>query len=283
MDSAKEILILGGTGKTGRRVATRLASRDLLVKIGSRTGSTPFFWEEEASWAASLRGVSAVYVAYSPDLGIPGAARVIRSFVEAAEAGGVERLVLLSGRGEDEAQRAEQEVIQSGLAGTILRCSWFSQNFSESFLLDAVRGGEVVLPVGAIGEPFVDADDVADAAVAALTDAGHNGQLYELTGPTLRTFAEAVVEIGQATGRTIAYRQVSSEQFKDALKQQGAPQEVIWLLDYLFTTILDGRNALLTDGVQRALGRKPKDFADYVRETAATGVWSPFASTGETQ
>ena len=204
----------------------------------------------------------------------------MRSFVDVAVARGVRRLVLLSGRGEEEAQHAEQVVQASGVDWTVLRSSWFSQNFSESYLLDPVLAGEVVLPAGDVAEPFIDADDIADVAVAALTEDGHAGQLYELTGPRLLTFAEAVAEIAEATGREIRYVQVAPEAYAAALAEQGVPAEYVWLLNYLFTTVLDGRNASLADGVQRALGREPRDFADYARETAATGVWNVPALVG---
>ena len=197
--SANRVLVLGGTGKTGRRVAARMAARGLAVRIGSRTAAPPFDWEQPATWREALHGVDAAYVAYHPDLAAPGAADAIQSLTALAAASGVRRLVLLSGRGEPEAQRCEQIVRDSGLEWTLVRASWFAQNFSESYLRDAVLAGEVALPVGAVGEPFVDADDIADVAAAALTEAGHAGQLYEVTGPRLWTFAEAVAEIGRAT------------------------------------------------------------------------------------
>jgi uncharacterized protein YbjT (DUF2867 family) len=172
----KPVLILGGTGKTGRRIADQLAQHGLPVRIGSRSATPSFDWEDRASWAGAVEGVSAIYISYYPDLAAPGAAAVVGAFAEFAVGMGVKRLVLLSGRGEPEAQQAEAIVQQSGADWTILRCSWFMQNFSESFLLDAVLSGEVALPVGAVREPFVDTDDIADAAVAALSDDRHIGQ-----------------------------------------------------------------------------------------------------------
>jgi uncharacterized protein YbjT (DUF2867 family) len=186
---------------------------------------------------------------------------------------GVKRLVLLSGRGEEEAQLSEQALRESGADWTILRASWFSQNFSESFLLGSVLSGTVALPVTEVAEPFIDAEDIADAAVAALTQEGHIGQLYELTGPRALTFAEATEEIARASGRAIRYVPISTEQFNSMLAQQDVPPAIMALLTDLFTKVLDGRNSHLTDGVQRALGREPRDFADYARNAAATGVW----------
>jgi uncharacterized protein YbjT (DUF2867 family) len=266
-------LVLGGTGKTGRRVAARLAARGLPVRVGSRAGEPPFDWQDPATWAPALRGAGAVYLTYYPDVAMPGAVGAIRTFAQLAVECEVRRLVVLTGRGEKEAQRAEQVVREAGVDWTILRSSWFSQNFSENYLREPVLSGEVVLPAGDIGEPFVDADDIADVAVAALTEDRHTGQLYELAGPRLLTFAEAVAEIARATGRQIRYVQVSPRQYAAALAQQQVPAEYIWLLNYLFTTVLDGRNAHLTDGVRRALGREPRDFSSYARDAAAAGAW----------
>ncbi|TIP25522.1 MAG: NmrA family transcriptional regulator [Mesorhizobium sp.] len=270
----KPILILGGTGKTGRRLADRLTAQGVPVRVGSRSGTPPFDWENKATWAPALDGVGAVYISYYPDLAVPGAAEAVGAFANLAVAIGVRRLVLLSGRGETEAQRAEEMLKASGADWTILRCAWFSQNFSESFLLDPLLAGEVALPVGTVGEPFVDADDIADAAVAVLTRQGHVGQLYELTGPRLLSFADAVAEIGRASGRDIRFKRISHAEFTAAVAGYDLPAEFAWLLNELFTEVLDGRNEALTDGVERVLGRAPKDFSAYATETAATGIWS---------
>ncbi|MBM7494418.1 uncharacterized protein YbjT (DUF2867 family) [Micromonospora luteifusca] len=267
------ILVLGGTGKTGRRVVERLRDAGVPVRVGSRSAEQPFDWTDQTTWAPVLRNVNAVYVSFYPDLAVPGAPEAVGAFANLAVASGVTRLVLLSGRGEEEAQAAEKLIQSAGAEWTILRSSWFSQNFSEDYLREPVVGGEVFLPVGTVPEPFVDADDIAEVAVAALTGGGHAGQLYELTGPRLLTFADAIGEIAQATGRRIDFVPVSVEEYAGALAAEGVPVEVVELLTYLFTTVLDGRNALLADGVQRALGRPPRDFTDFARDTAVTGVW----------
>jgi len=267
------ILVLGGTGKTGRRVATRLRALDHDVRIGSRSSVPSFDWDNEKSWDASLKGVTAVYITYAPDLAMPGAKDAIQGFVDLAKRRGVKRLVLLSGRGEEEAQACERIVISAGLEWTIVRASWFNQNFSEGAFIDMVLGGAITLPAGQQAEPFVDVDDIADVAVAALTEDHHNGQVYEVTGPRLMTIADVAADLSHATGREIAYIDVPHEGFVTEAANSGAPKDVVWMLDYLFSTVLDGRNAHICHGVERALGRPPKDFADYARDVAATGVW----------
>jgi uncharacterized protein YbjT (DUF2867 family) len=188
---------------------------------------------------------------------------------------------LLSGRGEEEAQSAEQALREvgeeAGVEWTIVRCAWFMQNFDENYLLEPILAGEVSLPSANVPEPFVDADDIADVAVAALTEDGHAGQIYELTGPRLLTMEEAVGEISRATGREIRFVPVSLEEYEAVLAEADVPPEFLSFLTYLFGEVLDGRNASLTDGVRRAVGREPKDFADYARDAAATGVWSEAA------
>ena len=269
-------LVLGGRGKTGRRIVQRLATRGLPLRVGSRSGKPPFDWNDASTWAPALQGVGAAYISYYPDIAIPGATKTVRALAELAVEQGVERLVLLSGRGEEAAQQAEREVQESGVEVTILRCAWFMQNFSEDYLLESILGGEVVLPADAQLDPFIDADDIADVAVAALTEPGHAGQVYELTSPRLLTFAEAVAEIGDAAGRKIHYVPVSLEDYAAGAADHGVPAELVEFLTYLFGEVL-GNNAYVTDSVQRALGRPPRDFTDYATRTAATGVWTPGA------
>jgi uncharacterized protein YbjT (DUF2867 family) len=266
-------LVLGSNGKTGRRVTDRLRSMGLPVRMGSRSANPRFDWDDRSSWAAALAGARSAYVSYQPDLAVPGALDTVSTFFAQAVASGVERLVLLSGRGEVEAEDAEKALQASGADWTILRCSWFCQNFSESFLLEPILAGEVALPVSHVAEPFVDVEDIADAAVAALTQPGHSRQLYELTGPRAISFAQAVASIGHATARDIRLVSVSVEDFRAGLLAAHVPAPEVDLILYLFATVLDGRNERVTDGVQRALGRAPRDFEGYVQRTAASGVW----------
>jgi uncharacterized protein YbjT (DUF2867 family) len=264
----KPVLVLGATGKTGRRIVDQLTARGLPVRTASRSGQPPFLWEDESTWAPLLENAASVYIAYYPDIGAPGAAATVGAFAERAVSLGVPRIVLLSGRGEEEAARSEQEVRKSGADWTILRASWFAQNFSEGFLLDLVLSGQVVLPAGAVVEPFVDVDDIADVAVAALTETGHSNKLYELTGPYALTFADAVAEIAAASGRDIRYQQVSVEDFAAMLAGVIDEPGYAEFLSYLFTDVLDGRNSQTVDGVQQALGRPATSFRDYARKAA---------------
>lgn len=267
-------LVLGGTGKTGRRVAEGLQEHGVNIRIASRSADPRFDWNDRSTWDAALDGVTAAYVNYAPDLAIPGATDAIRAFVEKAVASGAHRLVLLSGRGEEEAQACERIVQEAGVEWTVVRASWFNQNFSEGEFLGMVMDGVITLPADDIAEPFVDVGDIADVVVAALTEEGHAYEIYEVTGPRLLTFSEVAKEISSAAGREVQFVQIPRESFAAAIAESGAPEDVSWLLDYLFSTVLDGRNAYLTDGVQRALGRPPTDFSEFARRIASGGVWS---------
>ena len=266
-------LVLGAQGTTGRRVASRLAARGIATRLGSRSGEPRFDWADERTWPAVLDGVRAAYLVYYPDVVAPEAVERVHGFALRAARAGAERLVLLSGRGEEAAQRAEQAVMGVGTAWTVVRSAFFAQNFSEKGFEEFIRSGTVGLPAPEVGEPFVDAEDIADVVVAALTEDGHAGQVYEVTGPRLLRFDEAVAEIAAACGRPIGYARITAEEFVDGLVGQGVPAEEAHVFAEIFGTVLDGRNAHLTDGVQRALGRPPRDFAAYAAATAPTGVW----------
>ncbi|WP_374775302.1 NAD(P)H-binding protein [Streptomyces sp. NBC_01310] len=275
--TAQPILVLGGTGKTGRRVAAGLRQRGHEVRAASRKGPHRFDWSDENTWEPVLRGAGAAYLV---DSQLADAAESMRSFGKLAVDAGVERLVLLSARdwvvpAGEEKLPCERAVRESGAEWTILKPAWFAQNFSEDpFFRGQLLDGEVVMSTGDGVEPFVDTEDIADVAVAALTEDGHAGQSYELSGPRLLSLGAVVEEIARATGRDIAYRPVPADEFTAYAARQDLPEDYADLLNMLYGWISEGRFAQLADGVQRALGREPRDFADYVRTTAATGVWN---------
>lgn len=271
--SKKTVLVIGANGKTGHRVAKRLRDAKYPVKAASRSSETPFDWLEENTWAPALQGAQAAYITYYPDLAFPGAADKIETFSKLAVSMGVKRLVLLSGRGEEGARDAEIRLEQSGAEWTIVRCAFFNQNFSEA-LSEAIKHGVFSMPVETASEPFLDADDIAEIAFEALTNDRHVGQLYELTGPRLLTLKEVAQELSEAIGREIRFQSISANDYAAELKQHGFPSSEAQAISELFVEVLDGRNAYVTNGVQRALGRDPRDFTEYARKAAATGIWN---------
>lgn len=271
--SDQPILVIGATGKTGRRIAARLAEQGHAVRRGSRSAPIPFDWEDAATWPAALSGVSAAYISYFPDLAIPGAVERVEALAAAAKAAGVGRLVLLSGRGEHHAQLGEEAIRRSGVPFTLIRAAWFAQNFSEGQMWDQVMAGLLMMPGGDVREPIVDVDDIAEVAVAALTEAGHAGQLYEVTGPELLSFDEMAAVLSSATGRTIRRQQISFETFHGAMAASGGAL-IADVITAIARETLDGRNAHTTDGVARALGRPPRSFAEFARSAADAGAWT---------
>lgn len=272
----KKILVLGSNGKTGRRVAARLENNpEVEISLGSRNEKIPFDWEKPETWENVLQNIDTVYITFQPDLAVPFAAEAIENFSNLATKSGVQKIVLLSGRGEQEAQVCEEIVKKNAKNWTIIRASWFSQNFSESFFLDPILYGIVALPRAEALEPFTDADDIADVVTAALLDESHNGKTYELTGPRLLTFKDAVNEIANASSRNISFQSLSLEEYAQMLKEYQVPEDHIWLVNYLFEQVLDGRNSNVTSDIEKVLGRKAKDFSAYAEETAKTGIWNP--------
>ena len=275
----EEYLIIGGTGKTGRKVVNNLKRKGHNVRVGSRSAVPSFEWEDPSNWMEVLEGIDKMYVVFYPDLAVPGAYEAIQRLTEVAKAAGVQKAVLLSGKGEEEAERCEDLIASSGMDYTLVRASWFNQNFSESFFVDPVLSGEVALPMPDAQIPFVDTGDIADVVTAALTDDQHNGQTYEVTGPRKFTFAEAIAEISNATGRSISYRPITLAEYTESMKTAGLPADYIWLFEYLFREVLGNPdNQVVSNDVERVLGRKAKDFSEFASETAKTGVWDPSVS-----
>jgi len=267
------ILIIGKNGKTGSRVNQRLQALGYATRPVSRSTHPSFDWENPATWRSAIEGTDTAYITYQPDLAVPGAASTIKAFMRVAADAGLQHIVLLSGRGEEGAERAEEILKASGMSWNIVRASWFCQNFSESFMLEGILAGELVLPAGDTVEPFIDVDDIADVAVTALTEPGHRDKLFEVTGPRALTFAQCIQEISEALGRPLKFTSVPIDAYINALHEQGVPEDLQWLLRELFTVVFDGRNSNVMPGVEEALGRPATDFRTYVQKTIESGVW----------
>ena len=268
------ILVIGKNGKTGARVNQRLQALGHATRPVSRSTNPSFDWGNSATWWSAIKGTRSAYVTYQPDLAVPNAESAIKEFVRIASEAGLKHIVLLSGRGEEGAQRGEEVLKASGLSWNIVRASWFYQNFSESFMLEGILAGELVLPAGDTAEPFVDADDIADVAVATLTEPGHRNRLYEVTGPRALTFAQCVKEISNAISRAVKFTTIPVDEYINTLREEGLPEDMQWLLRELFTVVFDGRNSKVMAGVEEALGRPPTDFKTYVQKTLESGVWT---------
>lgn len=275
--SDSPILVTGATGKTGSRVAANLTQRGFAVRAVSRKSAVRFDWDDATTWQPALQGVRAAYIVH-PGLGFHGATEQVRDFALAAAAAGVKKVVLAStpddGSEFSQAMRAaEQYIVNAGLNLTSLRLRWFFQNFSEDFLLQPVRSGELRLPAGFGKEAFVDADDIAEVAVAALTDDRHNGRQYDLTGPYLLSFAEVAQEITSGAQHHLSYVPLDPATYVAEQVAQQVPEEWAYSFSVLYQDIASNKLAQVSGDVEAVLGKPPRDFPTFVSAMAKAGVW----------
>lgn len=272
---SENILVIGGTGKTGRRVVENLKKQNHNVSVGSRSNTPSFDWDNTDTYAQALKGMDRAYITYYPDLAVPGAKEAIAALTKVALKEGLEKVVLLSGKGETEAEACEDIVANSGLNYTLVRASWFNQNFSESFFLEPILAGHVALPMAETRIPFVDADDIADVVAKVLIDDSYNNQTITLTGPRRLTLRQTIEAIAETTAREILFQAISIEDYEEGMKASGLPDDYVWLFSYLFREVLGNQaNQVVSHDIERVLGRKALDFSEFVNRTAETGIWN---------
>jgi uncharacterized protein YbjT (DUF2867 family) len=275
------ILILSGKGKTGRRVVEQLEARGVPYRLASRSSEQRFDWYDDTTWSPTIAGAETAYLA--PPVGPTGLAQAGR-FIKQAASEGLRRVVLLSGRGVGSPGRdfavydgqvaLEDAVKASGADWTIVQPAWFAQGFSEDFLRYHVLGGEIRVSAGDGGEAWIDTNDVGDVMSAVLLDAAHTGATYAISGPRYLNMTEVAAELSVATGRPINYVELEPRAHVTELVDQGLDREDAEAVRDLFAVIRNHRSEYVSDGVQQVLGRPPRDFTDWARETAATGLWS---------
>lgn len=275
--SKDQTLIIGGTGKTGRRVATVLERRGLPVRPVSRGSKPPFDWNDPSTWENAVAGIQAVYMVH-PGLGFPGASEQVAEFAKIAATAGVTKVVLVSTPDDGSAfsqsmRAAEKGIVEAGLALTSLRLRWFYQNFSEDFLLPSIRAGEIRVPAGAGREAFVDAEDIAEVAVAALCEDRHNGRSYEITGPRLLSFDEVAEEITRFTGQQVRYVPLEPDTFVAEQVDQGVPLDWASMFAGIYQDIAQKKLETLSTDVSEILQKPARDFKDFVIEMNQEGVW----------
>lgn len=268
METTKPILVVGGTGTTGRRVASRLKDQGYNVRIGARGAPVPFDWEQRSTWPGALDGVERVYLAH-PDMTSSDAAQQISAFARLAVESGARRLVVLTGRDNPILAGIEAAIVSSSADWTLLRPAWFNQNFSEGFLRPMVMGGEIALPVGEGKEAFIDADDIAEVAVASLLNPQHIGRALELSGPRLLSFADVADIISATTGHAVRYTAVPQPEFRQMLREHGMPES---LADG-YAEIESSKNATVTHDIEDVLGRKARDFVEFAAQAHAAKAW----------
>lgn len=269
------VLVTGAKGTTGRRIAERLKLEGVEFRAASRSSETRFDWANPETWKPALQGMRSVYVVPEGSAG----PEVVASFAKLAADEGVAILVLLSTReaeyeGYENHLAIEDAVIDAGTGWTILRPSWFCQNFYTQFDRE-VRSGLLELPAGEGKDPFVDADDVAEVAFQALTMHGLEDKVYELSGPDPLSYREATERISALTGLTVRYEPVSEQTYYQRLREKGIPDDQARVMIVAHRPIAAGDNDFTSEGYRRLTGHPSKDFDTFVSETVAKGIWPP--------
>lgn len=272
------ILVTGATGKTGRRLAALLENKGAVVRAASRRPSVnqiAFDWQDSSTHAAAVEDVDAVYLV--PPAMVEDPTPFVAPFLAAARRADVRRVVLVSSMGagfpaeppESGRRKLESLIRDSGLDWTILRPSGFLQNFSEGFLLPAVRGGAIPNPAGDGKAAMVDAGDIAAVTAAVLTDgARHAGQVHDVTGPSPIGFAEIAEIIAREADRPVVVRPMSSSQFLAMVESAGVPPDYAAMLLRDQEAIRDGAAATVSDTVQRLVGRRARSLVEYAADAA---------------
>jgi uncharacterized protein YbjT (DUF2867 family) len=272
--SSPTILILGGTGRTGSRIAMSLTACGAVARTASRTGGeVTFDWDDLQTHRSALRGASRLYL-------VPPTMRVrfadqIAALLDVAVDSGVDHVTLLSANGADRAPSvidlaAVEKLVteRHELTHTILRPAWIMQNFTDDHL--PLVDDALIVPSGGGAEAFVDADDVAAVAVQTLLEpTAHNGATYSLNGPAALTFEDVAAIIADVSGRPVKHVDIDQHVWVNGAISAGVPADYAQMLQWLTGTIIAGTGARPTDDIERILGRPATDFATFARRNAA--------------
>lgn len=282
MTTSRTILVLGGTGKTGRRLADRLRAAGATVRTAARHGAdVRFDWDDPATHDAALAGAEALYLV-PPTLRLDYAASAGR-LLDRAEAAGVGHVTFLSARGVENAPpESPMRAVELDLLGrttvtrALVRPSWFMQNFSEGYFASSLLAEDAIdAPTGDGAEAFVHADDIAEVAAATLLDpAAHDGAAYALTGPEAITFAAIAERVSTVLGRPVVHRDLATPEWVAQTVAAGVPHDYAALLGMLLGLVRDGAGATLSDDVARVTGHAPRSFADYLADPATLAAWA---------
>jgi uncharacterized protein YbjT (DUF2867 family) len=268
------LLIVGGTGTTGSRVADQVRGPGVAVRIATRRPSAAehvrFDWTEPRSHAGVLTGIDAIYLV--APIGVTEPASLVEPFLATALHAGVRRVVLLSssaipegGTGLGGLHRLVRTTVPEW---TVLRPSWFMQNFlGDHPVGTAVReSGEIVTATGDGRVAFIDAADIAAVAARALTDEEPHNTSYVLTGPEALSYADTAAIIAGVTGRPIRHRPVGPAELTDRLTAAGYPRDFAELLPGLDVAISTGTEDRVTTTVPELTGRPARSFTDFARD-----------------
>ena len=273
------VLVTGGTGKTGRRLVAQLRDHGIPCRVAARgvasaEGTCPFDWTQPGTWDQALNDVASVYLV-APAIEDPAPTMI--NFVRRALERGISRFVLLSASllpaGGPAMGLVHLWLQQNAPEWAVLRPSWFMQNFSEGQHLAPIRDEDRIYSAADNGRvPFVSADDIAAAAMSALTNQRSFNFDFVLTGSQPITYDEVAERISKAVGRTISHHRLSPDAMAERYRSLGLGSLHAQTLAAMDKAIAAGVEDRVTDCVERLIGRPPMAFDAFV-EANATG-WS---------
>lgn len=273
------ILVTGSTGNVGHEVVAQLLARNTSVRAAVRTGdlsdvdgaSRAFLdFDDPSTFAGALAGVDKVFLMRPPRMSDH---RRMRPFIDAMERAGVREVAFLSVQGAGTNpfvphHGIERYLAKSRVPCTILRPSFFMQNLSTTHLADIRDRDEVFVPAGEGRTNFIDAGDIAEAVAVVLTEPGHAGKAYELTGGEALTYGEVAQALSYACGRKITYPSPSGRQFKERMTAAGHSEEFVRVMASIYRIARLGMAAGTTDELERLIGRPPTTLAEWARRNA---------------
>lgn len=269
------ILLTGATGNVGSEVA-RLMDE---AGIGYRAAVRPQLdFERPETFAAALADVDRAFLVRPPALS--DVDRSIRPFLEAVARARVKQVVFLSIQGADKNRIVPHRKIEDllralGVPSTFLRAGFFMQNLSTTHAAEIRDQHEIIVPAGNGRTSFIDVRDIAAVAVRTLTEPGHVGQAYELTGAEALTYGEVAEVMTAVLGRAIRYRRPGIVRFARAMRARGLPWRMIGVMLGIYTTARLGLAGHVSGDVERLLGRPPIGIAAFVRDHRH--AWEPKA------
>jgi uncharacterized protein YbjT (DUF2867 family) len=273
MSNQATALILGGSGRTGSRVARNLAQRGIGTRTAARHGADiRFDWDDPAAHANALSGVDRVYLV-TPVLRVSYADQVA-AFLDLAETAGVRHVTFLSTYNADRAPHGiDIAAVEANLAArqaithSVLRPAWVMQNFTDDHL--PVVDGVITAPSGGGAEAFVDADDIAAVGAETLLHPGvHAGARYTLTGPQALTFDAVAAIIAAAAGRPVSYNDIDQEAWISGALTVGVPADYAVMLRWLTGAIIAGNGSVPADDIEKVTGRPPVTFRAFAERNA---------------
>jgi uncharacterized protein YbjT (DUF2867 family) len=273
-NSQQTTLVLGGTGRTGSRVAKNLIERGLSARTAARgDADVRFDWDDRTTHGPALSGVDSVYLV-TPVMRVDFAPQV-SDFLDLAQAAGVRHVTYLSAYGVDQLppdwaiRSVELDLLsRTGLTHSILRPAWVMQNFTDDHL--PLVEGLITVPTGDGTEAFVDAEDIATVAAETLANPGaHAGAQYAPTGPEALTVADVAKVIGDVLGRPVKHNDMDREAWISGAVASGfVPAEYGEMLRWLTGTIASGNGSRPTEDVRKVTGAPPTSVADFAKRNA---------------